>query len=94
MRDRLRRNVAHLAFYFSADDTVSKSDVRRAQKIKRHGIYLYILRLGASRITFDEYMAMVSNPVSQFVFDVKDHSKIDTSVKKLLNMEHCNSKSS
>ncbi|XP_029643619.1 uncharacterized protein LOC115218013 [Octopus sinensis] len=87
---KLRRHVAHVAFYFSADDSVSKTDLKRAHKIKKRGIYLYILRLRASRIRFDEYKAMVSSPVTDFVFEAKDHSKIDSSVKKLLNMEHCN----
>ncbi|XP_014773067.1 uncharacterized protein LOC106871229 [Octopus bimaculoides] len=90
MSSKLRRHVAQVVFYFSADDSVSKIDLKRANKIKKRGIYLYILRLRASRITFDEYEALVSSPVTDFVFEVKDHSKIDSSVKKLLNMEHCN----
>ncbi|GAB1605972.1 uncharacterized protein LOC115218013 [Argonauta hians] len=87
---KLRKGVAQVAFYFSADRTASDIDLKRAARIKKKGIYLYILRLGVSEITFDQYEAMVQSPVGLFVFKANRHNAIDSSVKPLLNMEHCN----
>lgn len=89
LSSQMRKEVAHVAFYFSADETVSNTDLKRAKYIRRLGIYLYIFRLGPSQITYDQYKKMVHEPVSDFVFYIKSYSDIDASVKKLLDMKHC-----
>lgn len=90
LSSQMRRSVAHVSFYFSADETVSRKDLKRARFIRRLGIYLYIFQLGQSQITYNQYKRMVHKPVHDFVFRVTSYDKIDESVKKLLDMEHCN----